>query len=68
MRKGLASRIKPDESQVKKISIDTNHISKWQKEMEELQKRYDLNTKGGDDSGAQIIWNERTSNALKETE
>jgi hypothetical protein len=33
--------------------------AKWQKEMEEMHKRYDLETKGGNDSTAQKRWNDR---------
>jgi hypothetical protein len=50
-----------------KSPIIQTTFSKWQKEMEELQKRYDLETKGGNDSEAQKTWNDRITKDLNGT-
>lgn len=40
-------------------------FSKWQTKMEDLQKQYDLETKGGNDTFAQTLWYQRIERELR---
>jgi hypothetical protein len=64
----LQTELKQMKLKSKKSTLIQATLSKWQSKLEVLQKKYDLETKGGNDHVRQNIWNEKIIAELIATE
>jgi hypothetical protein len=63
--RGLQGELNQMKIKLKDSPIIQSTFSKWQAKMEDLQKQYDLETKGGRDSFTQELWYQRILKELR---
>lgn len=66
--RGLQTELNQMKLKSKKSDVIQTTLTKWQSKLEVLQKQYDLETMGGNDSVAQNIWNEKIIAELNATD